>query len=149
MKLEILKPALVVVLLGAAAATTGCSSLKDESYINVEFEESIQGLQRGDLVFLLGLPVGEVKTPYVLSGKVIVPVSLRDATVFGPSSKVYFYLAPDDGKLGRQSLNAVIHPLPAEPGKPRFRGFTSKLKLNIQIGSERVGSWWKNLGNLY
>ncbi len=147
--MEILKTALVVVILGAAAATTGCSSLKDESHINVEYEESIQGLQRGDLVFLLGLPVGEVKKPFVSNGKVIVPVSLRDATVFGANSKVYFFLAPDDGKPGHQSLNAIIHPLPAGPGKPRFRGFTSRLKLNIQMASERVDSWWRNLGNVH
>ncbi len=139
------KSALVVMLWGIVSLA-GCSPLKDDSLINVQFDESVQGLQRGDQVYFLGVPIGEVKAPFVLNGRVVVPVSLRDRTVFGSNTRVYFFVAPESKQPGRQSLIAVINPLTTVSGRPRFRGFASRMSLDIEMGVERAEAWWKNLG---
>ena len=137
----------VVVLAGAGLLLAGCASLKTASTIDVEFEDSVQGLHKGDQVYLLGLPVGETGTPFVVNNRAIVPVVLQDTRAFDQTSQVLFLLVPDEARLGRECLVAYVHQVPAQPGQPRFRGFTSKLKLNLQMGSEKIESWWKRLGD--
>jgi hypothetical protein len=55
-------------------------------------------------------------------------------------------MAPDPVVSSRQSLVAVIHSLTVEKDKPRFRGFSSKTKLMLQMGAEKAESWWNSLG---
>ena len=124
----------------------GCGPAAFGPRLQVEFEGSVRGLQKGDQVYLLGVPVGEISEPFILNGRVIVPVSLQDSKVFGQNSQVLFYIAPDETKPGRQCLVATIHSLPAEAGKPRFRGFASKAKAIVQMSAEKAESWWKSLG---
>jgi hypothetical protein len=137
----------VVVLVCAFILLVGCAPLRKASTINVEFQDSVQGLHKGDQVYLLGLVIGEAENPFALNNRAIVPVVLQDTHVFDQTSQVLFLLVPDQGRPGRQCLVAYLDQLPAEPGQPRFRGFTSRVKLNLQMGSESIGSWWKSLGN--
>ena len=137
----------VVVLIGAGLLLAGCASLRTPTTIEVEFQDSVQGLHKGDQVYLLGLPIGEAGNPFVVNNRAIVPVVLQDTRAFDQTSQVLFLLVPDEATPGRECLIAYVHQLPAEPGQPRFRGFTSRVKLNLQMGSESIGSWWKSLGN--
>lgn len=136
-------------LLSVLGATTfvGCSLVPSTQRINVEFEESMQGIQRGDQVYLFGLPVGEVGTPFIFHGRAIVPVSLGNSSVFAQNSQVLFFIAPDQTKPGRQCLVAIVYSVPVEAGQPRFRGFASKTKVVLQMGTEKAESWWKKLGS--
>jgi hypothetical protein len=125
----------------------GCAAVGSAQNANIEFEDSVEGLQKGDQVYLLGLPIGEIGQPFILRNRAMVPLSLRDADVFGQSSQVFFYIAPDQSKPGRHCLNTIIHSLPANAGKPRFRGFESKTRLDLQLRVEVMQSWWKSLGS--
>jgi hypothetical protein len=122
----------------------GCAPLGRPSTINVEFQDGVPGLREGDQVYLFDVEIGEIGTPAVVNNRVIVPVFLRDAGVFDKTGQVFFLVAPDHAKPGRSCLVAHVHTVPAEPGQPRFRGFTSNLKLKVQMESDRVRAWWKN-----
>ncbi len=134
-----------VVLACIAILLVGCASLRLTSTINVEFQESVQGLREGDRVYLLGLPIGEVDNTLVVNNHAVVPVVLQDTRTFDPNSQVLFLVAPDNTRPGHYCLVAFVHPLPAEAGQPRFRGFTSKVKLDLQMGRERIESWWRSI----
>lgn len=125
--------------------STGCDSIRSSPSMNVEFEDSILGLQKGDQVYLLGVPVAEVGPASIVNGKAFVPVSLRDDAIFRPDQQVLFYVASDQQKPGRRCLVAVIHSLPAAAGKPRFRGFGSKTAMMLRMSAEKAESWWKEL----
>jgi hypothetical protein len=148
MYLKSLYYALLTILGVATSVLVGCGTIGADSAasrINVEFEDSVQSLQRGDQVYMLGLPVGEVGKPFLRNNRATVPVSLADSRVFGEHDQVFFFIAPDQAKPGHHCLNAVIHPVTAEAGKPRFRGFASKMGLDLQMGTDRVKSWWKGV----
>jgi hypothetical protein len=103
-------------------------------------------LHKGDPVYLLGVRIGVAENPFIGNGRAIVPVVLQDMHVFDQTSQVLFLLAPDQARPGQQCLEAYVHQVPTEPGQPRFRGFTSKIKLDLQMRGENIESWWKNLG---
>ncbi len=125
---------------------TGCGPVRSSAHIDVEFDDSVQGLKKGDQVYLLGVAVGQIDDPSIVNGRPIVPVSLREDGVFGQDSQVLFYIAADAARPGQQSLVGIIHSLPLQQGKPRFRGFSSKSKVMLQIGAEKAQSWWNSLG---
>jgi hypothetical protein len=110
----------VAVLIGAGLLLAGCASLRTASTIEVEFQDSVQGLHKGDPVYLLGVQIGVAENPFVGNGRAIVPVVLQDMHVFDQTSQVLFLLAPDQARLGQDCLVAYIHQVPAEPGQPRF-----------------------------
>lgn len=126
--------------------SAGCDSITSGPNANIEFEDSILGIQKGDQVYLLGAPVAEVGRASIVNGKAFVSVSLRDDNIFRPDQQVLFYIASDQQKPGRRCLVAVIHSLPAAAGKPRFRGFGSKTEMMLRMTAEKAESWWKGLG---
>ena len=50
-------------ILGFVLLTTGCGPVNSTSRFNVEFADSVQGLQEGDQVYLFGVAVGETGEP--------------------------------------------------------------------------------------
>jgi hypothetical protein len=131
----------------AVMALAACAPLREGATIDVEFQNSAQGLRKGDQVYLLGVPVGEAGTPYAVNNRAHVPVVLPDPRVFDQTSQVFFLLAPDEAKPGRQCLVAYVNDIPAGRGETRFRGFTSKVALNLEMGTRRAESWWRSFTN--
>jgi len=109
----------------ASILMMGCGPIRSASTVNVQFDDSVQGLQRGDNVYLFGVPVGVIEAPTIVNGRPNVPLVLRDINVFGQDGQVLFYIDSDATRPGRQALVAVIHSMPAAPDRPRFRGFSS------------------------
>ena len=137
---------LLSIVAAVSSILMGCGTVRSPPHIAVEFEDSVQGLQNGDQVYVLGLPVGEVGKPFIQSGRAIVPVSLREGSAFEKNNRVSFFIAPDQMRIGRQCLVGTIDILPVEVGKPKYRGFSSKTKLTLQMGAEKAQSWWNGLG---
>ena len=112
--------------------------------VNVEFEGGVQGLQRGDQVYMFGVSIGETGDPFVAGNRAIVPVVLKSGSTFDQNAQVLFFIAADQARPTHQCLIARIHSVPAEAGRPRFRGFASELNLNVQMGAEQLEWWWKS-----
>ena len=135
----------VISFCGSVLLMDGCGSLRYASSINVDFEDNVNGLQKGDQVYMLGLLIGETGKPIITDSHAIIPVMLRDKDVFDQDSQVLFLMIPDQSRPGRQCLVAQVHRVPPETGKPKFRGFTSTIKLNLEMQAEKIQSWWKHL----